>query len=164
MSATAERRGQISRVSAVATAATSTTAIRGRRRASASPAAARPDQAGVELDALSARADRLVDDQRAEQRGRDQADDGRPAAGQAAPAECDRPRARMVAGAHEEDGDDDPGGRHALLRRPTSAATDAAMIGTPGGVNGMRAKAIAAPASPATTARRLRASSTSSAR
>ena len=38
------------------------------------------------------------------------------------------------------------------------------MIGTPGGVNGMRAKAIAAPASPATIARRLRASSKSSAR
>ena len=38
------------------------------------------------------------------------------------------------------------------------------MIGTPAGVNGMRANAIAAPAMPAIIGRRVRASSKSSAR
>ena len=152
------------RLSAVTTAATSTTAISGRRRASASAAAARPSRRASSSMPCATGVDRLVDDERAEERGRDEAHDARPAPGQAAPAEGDRPRGPHGRGAHEEDGDDDPRGRHALLRRPTRAASEAAMIGTPGGVNGMRANAIAAPASPATIARRLRASSTSSAR
>ena len=53
MSATLVRMGQISRVSAVASAATSTTAIRGRRRASASTGGGEAHQAGVEHDALA---------------------------------------------------------------------------------------------------------------
>ena len=150
------------RTTAVATAATTTTSSSGARSSTATPAAASPAARGsttsdrplanASVTTSAARSDGASIASTAIRRG-----------GGVRPAEQDRAGALQDHRPRADDQHRDPGVAHRRLQ-PTRHPTVATRIGTPAGVSGVSAKAIAAPISAAATADRDRICGASSAR
>src|SRR4051794_5835538 len=122
-------------------------------------------RAGVEREAATRGPERLVDDQRGEDRGRDERGDAQCPLPEVAAAEHERAGGLGEERADRERGEGDPDRGHAIalrLRRPISAAPAAATTGNPAGATGSSTSTMSDPRVAAAIAGRPFASPASS--
>src|SRR5437868_1280850 len=102
---------------------------------------------------VTARGERLVDDERREESRREQVDGSVEARRQPSSAEQGRTGRLERDRAAADDDHREPDAAHRRLARPSRHAEAAAITGTPAGVSGISARAIAPPATAAATER-----------
>ena len=132
-----------SRTSAVATPPTTMTSHSGARSSTAARPAPTPASRASTHERATAR-EGLRDDERSEDRGRHHLEQLGRRAGKLAAGDDDGTDRLQQDGAHADREDRCPRGGHVRLQ-PNGTAAVAAMIGIPGGVNGISTAAIAAP-------------------